>query len=120
MLAAGAGNLGARVSGGAIAVAAISLVRLPVKPPPMARAGGFERSRRRRTSDHPCSHEEGRTTMHGHERPVERKIRLWVSQQEEDRRKERQLGRIEEARDALGERRQRVVDVRAHEERQGS
>jgi hypothetical protein len=57
--------------------------------------------------------------MHGHERPVERKIRLWVSQQEEDRRKERLLGRVEETSDVLGERRQRVVDARAHEQRQG-
>ena len=57
--------------------------------------------------------------MHGHARPVERKIRLWVAQLEEDRRKERQLGRVAEARDALGERRQRVVDARAHEQRQG-
>jgi hypothetical protein len=57
--------------------------------------------------------------MHGHERPVERKIRLWVAQLEADRRKERALGRSEEVGDGLGERRQRAVDARAHEQRQG-
>ncbi|HWX45485.1 MAG TPA: hypothetical protein VNY52_09210 [Solirubrobacteraceae bacterium] len=31
--------------------------------------------------------------MHGHPGPVERKIRLWIVQQERARRKERQLGR---------------------------
>jgi len=57
--------------------------------------------------------------MHGHERPVERKIRLWVAQLEEDRRRERQPGRSEDVGDALGERRQHVVDTRAHEQRPG-
>jgi hypothetical protein len=32
--------------------------------------------------------------MNGHPRPVERKIRLWVAQQERIRRKEESLGRI--------------------------
>ena len=57
--------------------------------------------------------------MHGHERPVERKIRLWVAKLEEDRRKERALGRSEEVGDALGEHRQHIVDARAHEQSQG-
>jgi hypothetical protein len=57
--------------------------------------------------------------MHGHERPVERKIRIWVAQLEEDRRKARQLGRSEDVGDALGERRQHVVDARAHEQSPG-
>jgi hypothetical protein len=56
--------------------------------------------------------------MHGHARPVERKIRLWVAQLEEDRRKERALGCSEDVGDGLGERRQHVVDARAHEQRQ--
>jgi len=57
--------------------------------------------------------------MHGHERPVERKIRLWVSRLEEDRRKERQSGRSEAASDVPGERREHVVDARARDQRQG-
>jgi len=118
MLTAGAGNPGGGVPGRATAAAAISWVR-PQATRPAARTGGREHPRRRRASDHPCSHEEGRNDMHGHERPVERKIRIWVAQLEEDRRKARQLGRSEDVGDALGERRQHVVDARAHEQSPG-
>jgi hypothetical protein len=38
--------------------------------------------------------------MHGHTRPVERKIRLWVAQQELHRRKEGERGRIDARGDA--------------------
>ena len=58
--------------------------------------------------------------MHGHERPVERKIRLWVAKLEEDRRKQRQLSRGEEAGDVFGERHEHVIDGRAHEQSQGA
>jgi hypothetical protein len=40
--------------------------------------------------------------MHGHARPVERKIRLWIAQQERNRRREAQLGRLDAHGDALG------------------
>jgi hypothetical protein len=57
--------------------------------------------------------------MHGHERPVERKIRLWVAQLEQDRRNERQPSRGEEAGDGFGDGHQHVIDARAHEQSQG-
>ena len=40
--------------------------------------------------------------MHGHERPVERKIRLWVVQQEHNRRQQGERSRIDESYEALG------------------
>jgi hypothetical protein len=48
--------------------------------------------------------------MNGDARPVERKIRLWIAQQERNRRKEGQLGRIDARGAAPLERRRRVVD----------
>jgi|HubBroStandDraft_6_1064221.scaffolds.fasta_scaffold62291_1 hypothetical protein len=57
--------------------------------------------------------------MHGHERPVERKIRLWVSRLEAERRNERQPGRGEPPGDGRDVRRQHGVDAGAHEQRQG-
>jgi hypothetical protein len=50
--------------------------------------------------------------MHGHERNVERKIRLWILLQERNRRKEGQLGQISMRGDEPVERRQRVVNLR--------
>jgi hypothetical protein len=115
VLAGGAGAL----AGGASAIAAITLARPQATARPTAPTRERERRRRQPASDHPCSHEEDRNDMHGHERPVERKIRLWVAQLEEDRRKARQPGRSEESGDAFGERHQHVIDARAHEQSQG-
>jgi hypothetical protein len=50
--------------------------------------------------------------MHGYAGPVERKIRLWVVQQERDRRKQGQLPRHEPVGDETPvQRGQRVVDL---------
>jgi hypothetical protein len=38
-------------------------------------------------------HEEGRSDMYGHARPVERTIRLWIAQQEHNRRRQEQRAR---------------------------
>jgi hypothetical protein len=54
--------------------------------------------------------------MNGHPRPVERKIRLWVAQQERIRRKEESLGRILAQGEASGGRHQRAVNVRQREQ----
>jgi hypothetical protein len=50
--------------------------------------------------------------MHGHAGPVERKIRLWIVQQERNRRKERQLGRAEVRGEGPVERRRHSEDLR--------
>jgi hypothetical protein len=92
MLAAGAGNLGARVSGGAIAG------ERPITLVPTRRAAP------------PCMDTSDRLSARSASGPPSRRRTAGRSDNWE---------RIEEARDALGERRQRVVDVRAHEERQG-
>jgi hypothetical protein len=54
--------------------------------------------------------------MNGHTRPVERRIRLWVAQQERTRRKEESLGRILAQGEAPGGRHQHVVNVRRREQ----
>jgi hypothetical protein len=48
--------------------------------------------------------------VHGDARPVERKIRLWILQQERNRRKEEPLGSLDARGDAPVERRRRAVN----------
>jgi len=54
--------------------------------------------------------------MNGQARLVERKIRLWIVQQELNRRNEGQLGRINAGGDAPVQRRQRAVSLRGGEQ----
>jgi hypothetical protein len=61
-------------------------------------------------------HQKGSTAMRGHEQHVERKIRLWVVQQERNRLREGQADRI----DAMSDERSEQTpdaDSRAHEQR---
>ncbi len=53
--------------------------------------------------------------MHGHARPVERKIRLWIMQQEHNRHREGPLGQID-ARAAPVDPRRPAVDARPREQ----
>jgi hypothetical protein len=53
--------------------------------------------------------------MHGHERNVERTIRLWIAQQERNRRKAGQQGRAKARGGAPIERGRRAIDVRQRE-----
>lgn len=48
---------------------------------------------------------------YGHERNVERKIRLWIVRQERDRRKGGQSSRFKASRDTQGVRRRHAADV---------
>jgi hypothetical protein len=48
---------------------------------------------------------------YGHERTVERKIRLWIVRQERDRRKSAQAARFKTSRDTPGVRRRHAGDV---------
>lgn len=57
--------------------------------------------------------------MHGHERPVERKIRLWVVQQEHNRRQQGELSRVDESRDALGGHGEESIEPGTHDPSQG-
>jgi hypothetical protein len=49
--------------------------------------------------------------MHGHERSVERKIRLWIVRHERDQRKDGRPGRIKARGDAPVERSQRAAHL---------
>ncbi len=53
--------------------------------------------------------------MHGHARTVEHRIRLWVVQQERNRRKERQPNRVNANVATPVEQRQRAVETRKRE-----
>jgi hypothetical protein len=57
-----------------------------------------------------CTHDHD--DMHGHERSVERKIRLWVVQQERNLRKDGQSSRIKAHNDTPAVRRRRAIDTR--------
>ena len=51
-------------------------------------------------------------TYYGHERNVERKIRLWIVRQESDRRKGGQSARFKASRDTPGVRRRHAGEIR--------
>ena len=53
--------------------------------------------------------------MHGYERNVERKIRLWIAMQERNQRKGGQPGRAKTRGGAPVERGRRTIDVRQRE-----
>jgi hypothetical protein len=53
--------------------------------------------------------------MHGNARSVERKIRLWVIQQERNRRQEAQRGQVNARGSAPVEQRQRTINLRMRE-----
>ncbi len=52
--------------------------------------------------------------MHGHSRSVERKIRLWIAQQESNRRTQIRLDRQDARADAPLQRPRRLSDARQH------
>jgi hypothetical protein len=54
--------------------------------------------------------------MHGNTRSVERRIRLWIVQQERSRRKQGQPGRTGVRENQSGEQRQPAVNVRKREQ----
>ena len=69
-------------------------------------------TRSRRPTDHRCSYAEVYSDMHGHVRLVERRIRVWIMQQEFNRRKEEQLIRIGARGGASAERSGRAANLR--------
>jgi hypothetical protein len=83
-----------------------------------AAAGPLDRLSRVRHADlGPSSKENARgrgeyRLMHGNERNVERRIRLWVVQQERNRRRESQLGRAAPRTSPTTQARERAVSLR--------